>query len=353
MSAESSDGYPIGYIRMPRQANPSRRVDLVRPGASVPHRGPPLLFARVARRRPRLLECIGAALFAGILAGCQPAQSNDGGNDKMVFGMFKKKFATTVSPDVGATLQRETAFPRAFAAAPAPAWPPLRNVSVDGPPPGGQLAKARAEHPPAEAFVVDVPGQPSLAVVNTYEDDRRSQIWELDAHDPTRFARQRPVQFDAEQSKWIMYTSESVLALPAGQLLIQLRYHKPRTVDGLYVYDAAANRMRSLGEVEPDWAQGVPFRYVDSLQLKPDTLLVVYHTDKERLGPQRFVNHFDHLVLFSPRHRDGLEIVTLGLDDGNVRHWGLEGSRLWLQAADDRGAAPRQFVWSLDLARVL
>jgi hypothetical protein len=271
----------------------------------------------------------------------------------MVFGLFKKKFATTVSQEVGATLKRETAFPRSFAPVPAPAWPALRNVSVGAAPPGGRLATTRAEHPPAEAFVVDAPGQPSLAVVNTYEDDRRSQIWELDAHDPTRFAKQRTVQFDAEQSKWLMYTSESVLVLPASRMLIQLRYHKPRTVDGLYVYDAAANRMRSLGEVEPDWAQGLPFRYVDGLQLKPDTLLVVYHTGKERLGPQRYVNHFDHLVLFSPRHRDGLEIVTLGLDDGNVRHWGMEGGRLWLQTSDDRGDASQPFVWSLDLARVL
>lgn len=343
---------------MPRPATPSSRVDLARSPAGVPCRGPRILFLRngaprIALRRPRLLDCLGAALVAGLLAGCQPARSNDGGNDNMVFGLFKKKFATTVSPDVGAPLKRETAFPRSFAASPAPAWPPLRNVSVDGPPPAGRLAQVRAEHPPAEAFVVETPGQPPLAVVNTYGDDRRSQLWELDPRDPTRFASQRHVQFDAEQSKWIMYTSETVLALPAGRVLIQLRYHKPRTVDGLYLYDAAANRMRSLGEVEPDWSQGVPFRYVDSLQLKPDTLLVVHHTDKERLGPQRYVNHFDHLVLYSPRHPDGLEIVKLGLDDGNVRRWGLEGSRLWLQTADDRGAAPVQHVWSLDLSRVL
>jgi hypothetical protein len=291
---------------------------------------------------------IGLLVLAGAFAGCGPAQSNEGGNG-MIFGLFKSKLASTVSPQLGASLVRESAWPASLPAAPAAAYPQVRNVSIDGGlPPAGTLAAVRADHPPAEAFVID-----GLAVVNTYEPERRTQLWQLDARDARRFDKQRSALFDPAQAKWLMYSAETVLALPGRQVLIQLKYHRPQATDGLFIYDAEADRVRSFGNVEPDWSRGLPFRFIDSLQLRPDALLVRYQTEKERLGPQRYVNHYEHLVLFSPRHRDGLELVKLGLDDGSVRRWGLSGSKLWLQTADDRASPPREAVWSLDLARAL
>jgi hypothetical protein len=297
---------------------------------------------------------IGLLVLAGVFAGCGPAQSNEGGNG-MIFGLFKSKLTSTVSPQLGASLVRESAWPASLPAPPAAAYPQVRNVSIDGGlPPAGTLAAARAEHPPAEAFVIDAAtGQPGLAVVNTYEPERRTQLWQLDARDARRFDKQRTATFDPAQAKWLMYSAEAVLALPGRQVLIQLKYHRPQATDGLFVYDAEADRVRSFGNVEPDWSRGLPFRFVDSLQLRPDALLVRYQTEKERLGPQRYVNHYEHLVLFSPRHRDGLELVKLGLDDGSVRRWGFSGSKLWLQTADDRASPPREAAWSLDLARAL
>lgn len=314
---------------------------------------------RDTARRPRRPTAahragIGLLVLAGVFAGCGPAQSNEGGNG-MIFGLFKSKLTSTVSPQLGASLVRESAFPASLPAAPAAAYPQVRNVSLDGGlPPAGTLAAARADHPAAEAFVIDAPaGQPGLAVVNTYEPERRTQLWQLDAREARRFDKQRAATFDPAQARWLMYSAETVLALPGRQVLVQLKYHRPQATDGLFVYDTEADRVRSLGNVEPDWSRGLPFRFVDSLQLRPDALLVRYQTEKERLGPQRYVNHYEHLVLFSPRHRDGLELVKLGLDDGSVRRWGFSGSKLWLQTADDRAAPPREAVWSLDLARAL
>ncbi len=298
-----------------------------------------------------LLHCAATALLVALLAGCEPARSSES-DPPMIFGLFKGKQASVVNPAVGASLVREAAFPHP-GAPPQPAWAALRNVSVDGPPPAGVLAPDRAEHPPAEAFILPAAGaRPPLAVVNTYDDKRRCTIWELDARG-TRFAKERPVQFDPKQPAWIMYSAATVLPVSADQLLIHLRAHRPQVADMLFVYDAAADRVRALGDIEPDWSQGVPFKFIESLPVSPDTLLVLFHTGKERLGPQRYVNHQDHVVLFSPRHREGLEILTLALDDGAVRQWGMTGAKLWLATSDDRGSAPKTFTWSLDLQRVL
>ena len=269
----------------------------------------------------------------------------------MIFGLFKRRHATTVHAAVGAELVRERALPDAFAPPVEPAWPAVCKVSIDGPPPAGVLAGQCAGQPPAEAFVVPAAaGRPPLAIVNTYEMPRRCTLWELDAQ-AARFVRERPLAFDAKQSAWLMFSAASVLALPDDQVLIHLCARQPRVADLLFVHDGAAPRL--VAGIEPDASSGPPFGYVESLQVAPDAVLVLYRTGNERIGPQRYVNHHDHVLLFSPRHRDGVEILTLGIDDGAIRAWGMAGRTLWLEASDDRGEAPRGSVWSLDLRRLL
>jgi hypothetical protein len=44
-------------------------------------------------------------------------------------------------------------------------------------------------------------------------------------------------------------------------------------------------------------------------------------------------------------------VLKLGLDDGNVRRWAMNGHTLWLDTVDLRTNAT--FVWSLDLSKVI
>ena len=292
----------------------------------------------------------GALLMAAVLGGCGPAASNESGNPSMFFGLFKSKYRTTVRPELGGALKHESAFP-AVQQPPKASYPLIRNVSADAPPPGGTLAAERRDRPPAEAFIVDgAAGRPSVALVNIYSDRHSAGFWEIEG---TRFGKARAATFDPMQPKWSMWSSEGVVALPAGRVLFHLKYRDPRPRDAVFIYDTSADRVRRLGEVDPDWSRGLPLQYLDSLQVRPEVALVRYSSEQERVGPQRYVNHFEHLLLFSPRHPDGLEIVTLGLDDGHVRRWGMVGSRLWLETADGRAGPSNGFVWSLDLVPVL
>ena len=316
----------------------------------------------VRKRPPGLSRCahaflssLAAATLATALAGCDPAHSNESGNDKMVFGLFKGKTASTTAPAVGAPLVRQTALPAAFTTPPAPAYPQIRDLGGDALPPAGKLAPNPSDSQPIRAYVAPASaGQPGVAIVNIYDPKRQTQLWQMAPHDDTRFATRRAAQFSPDQAKWVAFDAESVMTLPAGRVLIHLTYDKPVPTDGLYVYDIAADHLRLLAEgVTPDWAQGLPFKFIDTLQVTPDAVLVLFHSDKDRLGPQRYVNRADHLVLFSSAHRDGLPVLTLSIEDGNVRRWGLVGKTLWLKTSDDRGAKPRDAVWSLDLAKLL
>lgn len=316
----------------------------------------------VGKRLPALSRCthaflhsLAAATLATAVAGCDQAHSNESGNHKMILGLFKGKTTSRVDPTVGAPIVRQTALPAAFTTPPAPAYRPVRDLGGDALPPAGRLAPNPAESQPIRAYVAPAAGgHPGVAVVNIYDPRRETQLWQMAPHDDTRFDTRRAARFSPDQGKWVAFDAESVTALPAGQLLIHLTYDRPIPTDGLFVYDIATDRLRLLAEgVTPDWSQGLPFRFVDTLQVTPDAVLVLFHSDKERLGPQRYVNRTDHLVLFSSAQRDGVAVLTLGIDDGNVRQWGLVGKTLWLKTSDDRGAKPREAIWSLDLAKLL
>ena len=301
------------------------------------------------------LHTIAAATLATAMAGCGKAHSSESGNDNMIFGLFKGKKVSVVDPSLGAALVRREAFPASLVTPPAAAYPLIRDLGADAPPPKGKLAPNPTDDQPIRAYVAPAAASlPGVAVVNFYDPKRETQFWEMNPQDGNRFGRRRAATFAPDQAKWLAYDAETVMTLPAGQILIHLSSERPIPSDSLFVYDIASDRVRSLSEpVTPDWAGGLPFKFVDTLQLTSEAVLVLFHSDKERLGPQRYVNHFDHLVLFSNTHREGVPVLTLSLEDGNVRRWGMVGKTLWLKTSDDRAAKPREAVWSLDLAKVL
>ena len=309
--------------------------------------------AALPRRRPAaplVLRALGWALAGLLAAGCQPAQSTSS-DDTMLFGLFKTKSPSSVDASVGARLVREAAYPAGADTPAAPAWPQPRKMSLTALPPAGRLSAELDPKSPADAFVGrTTPG--SVALVNVFEPRRSCQLWTLDSGDPARLATQVPLQFDANQAKWSAYSAQEVLALPGDRLLVLLRYRVPNPLDALYLVQLSG-AVKSFGNARPDWAAGLPSRFLDNLQAGPDAVLVIYRSDSVRLGPERYVNRFDHVLLFSPRHLDGLEVARIGIDDGNVRRWRFAAGKLWLQTSDDRGAAPKAFNWSLDLSRVL
>jgi hypothetical protein len=302
-------------------------------------------------RLSRTFRGLGCALAATLAIGCGQANSTSPSKDDSMFGLFKSKSPSVVDPAVGATLVRESTFPSSPATPAVPAYEQPRRMALSALPPAGTLSPVVDGKSPAEAWVMDTPSV-GLALVDVFEPKRRCELWLIDSKDGRKPATQVPLRFDANQQKWSAYNSQEVLALPDNKLLVLLQYRLPNPVNGLYLVDASGV-VKTFGLAQPDWHAGLPSRFLDNLQLSPRAVLVAYRTDSVRLGAERYVNRFDHLVLFSPTHPLGLEVARIGIDDGNVRDWRFSGSKLWLQTSDDRGDAPKAFNWSLDLSRVL
>jgi hypothetical protein len=298
-----------------------------------------------------------ACLLFVALAGCEPAQSTEKEGTSAMFGLFKtKKTASVVAPEVGSPLKRETAFPANAAGKLAePPYGYAVESQIDGVPPAARFVDQRIEGRTTTAYRIPAIGaQPPVTILNiTAKGLPACEIWEMDPAHPDLFVRRRLAQFDARQSAWTGYAVNGATLLPGGQVLVGLYHVDPVPKVAFYVYDIPANAVRALGVVQPDWSKGVPFVYADTIQLAPDTAAVLYHTDKLLLGSERYANLHDHVLLFSPRHPHGLEVLDLSIDDGNVRRWGAVGRTLFFATVDDRNAkAPAAFAWSLDLSKL-
>ena len=305
-----------------------------------------------AVRLARAFRALGCALAATLAIGCGQANSTSPSKDDGMFGLFKSKSPSVVDPSVGAALVREATYPRGDAKPVAAAQASLRQVALTAAPAQGRISATPIEQPAAEAWLA-ASGAGTAALVNVYQPKRRVELWQVDPHDATGLVGQRALALDPKQDKWLFHSAGEPLAVGGNKVVFDLNYFDPSPHDLLCILDLATGTTKTFGPIEPDWPAGLPLHFIDSLQLTPQAVLVAYRTDKVRLAPERYVNRFDHLLLFSPRHPDGLEVARIGIDDGNVRDWRFAAGKLWLQTSDDRGDAPKAFNWSLDLSRVL
>ena len=337
-----------GWFRMPDQPVIARAGAATGSARHAP--------AAARSRSQRRLAAVGKAiLFCAALAGCQPDHAEDGGSNAM-FGLFKGKgagkLATTVAPELHATLKRETTLPRT----PAPAADArCASMRVAGVPPQAKFVADDFDGDTRTGFrIASQAGVPALGIVNVGGQVRRPEFWELKSDADPGFVRKRAVQFDPQQDSWSSARVFQIACLPGRQLAVGLVHAESRPTQTLLSYDTAANTFRKVAEIVYDSSSGSPASLFDTLPAGPEATLLVYHTGEIRLKAEVYVREHDHVLVFSPKHPQGLEVLALGLDDGNVAKWALSGKTLWLESQDRRDTKqPRQFFWSLDLSAVL
>jgi hypothetical protein len=254
---------------------------------------------------------------------------------------------------VGCQLRPEAATPAQLPPPADPSFPLCQVKFLRGEPPAGEWAAEEMHGETRRVFVIPAnAGQPALAVLPSSGKPKKVQVWELSTEPGPRFLKQRPVALDASQESWVLAYPEAVSCLPANRVAMAVGYHAPAKKVALYTYTPASNQFRRIDLIEPDKSGGPPFTPFEILAVSPNAALLLYHTDPIRLGPENFVFQHDHVMLFSPSRPDGFEILTLGIDEGNIRAWAMDGQVLWLKTSDRR-KRPVDYVWSLDLSKML
>lgn len=321
-------------------------------------RGPTVVAPRTdgrntSSRRPARI--IGKLMLACLmLAGCQPDMAGSTGSDGM-FGLFKAKIErlpSSVSPRLHAQLKRQASFP---AVPVARRYPGCSSARVIGIPPAARFVADDYTGTVQDAFRVAGSARlPPLAIVNIGAATHRPQFWRLVSDADATFAEQLHVQLDPSEKGWITAGIEGVGCLPGSLLALGLGWSDGRSFQSIALYDRAANKLRTLSQAAYAAVSGATNDLLDTREAGSDTALLLYHTDDLRLRAEIHARKYDHVMLFSARYPQGLEVLTLGLDDGNVVEWNVIGGTLWLHAQDRRDRQrPKEYFWSLDLTSVL
>ncbi len=259
---------------------------------------------------------------------------------------------TTVAAALAAELVGQAAMPEDLRAESVLAAP----HQTDGDPAPGRPVVAVAPASPRDVFLVPGGlGLPAIALVNLRDPEPRIEGWTLDSSAPTdgsTFAQRRDLRWPTRLASGGWQVAQAV-PLPRLQCLLVLRQEADPRTALVAVMTLADGRLRELGRAEPDPFEPDPV-HVAALRASPDATIVRWHEGRVRLGRWGDVAAIGRVMLFTPLERDGLEVLRLSLDDGNIRGWGMAGSTLWLQAIDGRlHPLPRVCCWTLDLSRAL
>lgn len=267
-----------------------------------------------------------------------------------MFSFFSNKAPTDISPLVGTELTQETQFPQI---------PPditnrshCRKMRYEGKSSAMRFIATDRVETPELAFVVDGLSEKNpLALINNPEEGR-FDIWSLDASTLKPILPIDIPSFHPRQSKWSSFFILDVACLPNNQVLISVGYDDPTTKYALFIFDINKTSITHIADINANARNHE--KYMEYKALNANSVLVLYYSDTKRESAEIYHNYYNHLLLFNSEHPEGLEILKLGIDMGNIEQWTVIGNKLYLETMDSRGhQEPKRSYLSLDLSKLI
>lgn len=267
------------------------------------------------------------------------------------FGKSSKSNTQSIEIDnrIGSELKPETGLPQAQ---------PYPNTAMHcqtmrytGTPPHGSFEADNTVDVPEKAFLITgLPDNKGLALINNPE-QHRFDVWSLKS--PARLDQAlKPGKIHPDQDKWLSYQLLDAACLPNNKILLAIAYHTPRPTHALLIFDPIQAEFGYLGTIEAN-AQDRE-KYFEYKPVSAATGLALFYTDTKRESAEIYHNYQNHFLLFNSEFHNGLEILKLGIDVGNVKNWLVVNNTLFMETFDSRGhQEPRRGFWSLDLSKII
>ena len=270
-----------------------------------------------------------------------------------MFSFFTKKDNTTptvVHASLDTTLTKLANYP----ANPDIAEPKIENciqAKVHGTPPIALSIEQGYIETFQSAFVCNSVSSP-IALINDQQ-NARFDVWTLESLDSLKPGTKVSTNgLGAQSKKWINYSVVAVTCLPEQRLLVAVNYYDPRSKIALFLYDTSIQKFDIFSEADTS-AQDLA-KYFEHKELNSGETIVIYYTDTKRKSAEIYHNYFNNIVLFSDAHPQGIEILKLSIEDGNVEDWRVVDKKLLLHTVDNRQHKdPKTYFWSLDLSKLL
>lgn len=275
--------------------------------------------------------------------------ANAWGFDMFSFFSKNKTMATVVHASVGAELTKLSSYP-SHAKQAQPDSQKAIKVKVQGEAPI-TLSKNHGYMEISQSAFVSHSASP-IALINNPK-SARFDVWELDSIQSLKPVKKVTTNELSEESKsWINYSVVDMACLPKQQLLVAVNYYDPRSKIALYLYDVPNKHFSIYSEADTN-AQNLD-KYFEQKDLESGESIIMYYSDTKRKSAEIYHNYFNNIVLFSDNFPQGIEILKLSIDDGNIEDWQVTDKKLLLHTVDNRDHKdPKTYFWSLDLSNLM
>lgn len=285
-------------------------------------------------------------VIGSILVLCGTAES--GVLDMFSFFGSKKneKTVTVINSKVGEELRREQRFPE-DSRREIP-YGNCQQVEYSGSPPMLSFLYKKPEFASSSAYLVtDLPNKKNFVFINF---DNKIEVWSLNLESKKTEKLIDVGEVLQDQISFKRYAIVKAICLPNNRVLFAINTNRSH-IWPLVVFDADSEKFIPLG-----FTQGYGLRdqeYFVFNAISDNTAIAFYFSENVMQQLEFDLNYYNHIVLFSSEFKNGLEILKLGLDVGNIVKLTVDNSVLYMETLDARGFNEITEYWSLNLNNLL
>jgi hypothetical protein len=302
--------------------------------------------------RTLLFGCV----LCGLLAACENSNyASERQEETSMFSLFKKKYPTTVNPLLQAELKQIDSFPAAPAGAAPISGSTCTKYAVKGKPPEVVLSAVEKDIIAAGSsigFVISDRPDNAVLLMNLSDELPHGliELWQLKSREDLQLVSKIPAQISPKESSWGSRFAQQAVCLPNGRVLVGINYSRPEVHTDFFLYNIEQRRFSTF-------FNDYDLRFSEAFETQPLSeyaALLLHFSQRTTVGFELSYNYYNHLQLFTRAHPDGLEVVKLGIDIGNVKQWRVIDKTLYLHTHDPRTPdKPRETYFSLDLSKLL
>jgi hypothetical protein len=199
-----------------------------------------------------------------------------------------------------------------------------------------------------DAYIVKSEQFPALVIANGFGDDR---IMKLFLMEDNQLAAKSSIKINTPgYDSHFSYVSQAEV-LPNQQAVLAMAIGDNERQ--LHLVDLKNHQFEFLANIEGSTAGHKS--YFEVLEINNEAALVVYFTETKREKAEFYLNYYQHIMLFNKTYPKGIEILKLGIDDGNLLEWAVKNNILYMNTFDNRKLKKdeKQYTWSLDLNKLL
>jgi hypothetical protein len=152
-----------------------------------------------------------------------------------------------------------------------------------------------------------------------------------------------------EKTSWSSFSIGNFECIQNNKVLIGIKFHESQVKYAIYIFDTKNLTFNLISEVNTHTRE--TNRYFETRAFKNDSVLMLYYTGQKRQSAEIYHNYYNHILLINENFPQGIELIKLGIDTGNVKRWGIIDKTLYLETLDNRDQNKHKVgLWSLNLS---